>query len=42
MSIFGKVFDVVGDFGSDLYSGAKSAISGFGSGVSNVFSSGVG
>ena len=41
MSIFGKVFDVVGDFGSDIYKGAKSAVSGLGGAVSNVFSSGV-
>ena len=41
MSIFGKVFDVVGDFGSDIYRAGKSAISGAGSAVSNVFSSGV-
>jgi hypothetical protein len=42
MSIFGKVFDVVGDFGSDIYKGARSAVSGAGSAVSNVFSSGIG
>ena len=41
MSIFGKVFDVVGDFGSDLYRGAKNTISGAGSAVGNVFTSGV-
>ena len=41
MSIFGKVFDVVGDFGSSAYNTAKSAVSGAGSAVSNVFSSGI-
>ena len=39
MSIFGKIFDVVGDFGGDIYSGAKSAISGAGQAVGNIFSS---
>jgi hypothetical protein len=42
MSIFGKVFDVVGDFGSDLYKGAKNTISGGFDAVGNVFTSGVG
>jgi len=42
MSIFGKIFDVVGDFGSDIYNAGKSAVSGAGSAVGNVFSSGVG
>ena len=41
MSIFGKVFDVVGDFGSDIYNAGKSAVSGAGSAIGNVFSSGV-
>ena len=41
MSIFGKVFDVVGDFGSDIYNAGKSAVSGVGGAVGNVFSSGV-
>jgi len=42
MSIFGKIFDVVGDFGSDIYNAGKSAVSGAGSAVSNVFTSGIG
>ena len=42
MSIFGKIFDVVGDFGGDIYSGAKSAISGAGQAVGNIFSSKIG
>ena len=42
MSIFGKIFDVVGDFGSDIYSAGKSAVSGAGSAVSNVFTSKIG
>ena len=41
MSIFGKVFDVVGDFGSTLYRGAKNTVSGGFDAVGNVFSSGV-
>ena len=41
MSIFGKVFDVVGDFGSTLYKGAKNTVSGGFDAVGNVFSSGV-
>lgn len=41
MSIFGKIFDVVGDFGSDIYKAGKGAISGAGSAVGNIFSSGV-
>ena len=41
MSIFGKGFDVVGDFGSDIYNAGKSAVSGAGSAIGNVFSSGV-
>ncbi len=41
MSIFGKIFDVAGDFGSSAYNAAKSAVSGAGSAVGNVFSSGI-
>ena len=41
MSIFGKVFDVVGDFGSNIYSGAKSAIGGLGSAIGNTLGSGI-
>ena len=41
MSIFGKVFDVVGDFGSDLYKGAKNTIGGGFDAVGNVFTSGI-
>ena len=41
MSIFGKIFDVVGDFGSGLYKAGKSAVGGVGSAVGN-FASGVG
>lgn len=41
MSIFGKIFDVVGDFGSNIYNAGKSAVMGAGSAVSDVFSSGV-
>jgi hypothetical protein len=41
MSIFGKIFDVVGDFGSGLYKAGKSAVGGVGSAVGNVLSSGV-
>lgn len=40
MSIFGKVFDVVGDFGSNIYSGAKDAISGLGSAIGSTLGSG--
>ena len=42
MSIFGKIFDVVGDFGSDIYNAGKSAVSGAGSAIGNVFTSGIG
>ena len=41
MSIFGKIFDVVGDFGSNIYSAGKSAVGGVGSAVGNVIGSGV-
>jgi hypothetical protein len=41
MSIFGKIFDVVGDFGSNIYNAGKSAVSGVGGAVSDIFSSGV-
>jgi len=40
MSIFGKIFDVVGDFGSDIYNAGKSAVGGVGGAVGNVFDSG--
>ena len=39
MSIFGKIFDVVGDFGSNIYNAGKSAVSGAGSAIGNVFKS---
>lgn len=42
MSIFGKIFDVVGDFGSGLYKAGKSAVGGVGSAVGSVLSSEVG
>ena len=42
MSIFGKIFDVVGDFGSDIYAAGKGAVSGVGSAVSSVIGSKVG
>ena len=41
MSIFGKIFDVVGDFGSNIYNAGKSAVGGVGSAVGNVIGSGV-
>ena len=40
MSIFGKIFDVVGDFGSNIYSAGKDAVMGFGSNLSSTVSSG--
>lgn len=40
MSIFGKIFDVVGDFGSNIYNAGKDAVMGFGSNVSSTVSSG--
>jgi len=40
MSIFGKIFDVVGDFGSNIYSAGKDAVMGFGSNLGSTISSG--
>jgi hypothetical protein len=40
MSIFGKIFDVVGDFGSNIYNTGKDAVMGFGSNLGSTISSG--
>ena len=40
MSIFGKIFDVVGDFGSNIYNAGKDAVMGFGSNLGSTISSG--